>query len=760
MGLATELKTLSSARHGRFLLPTSIFAAICFNLIVTLTLLPVAGQSFDLAGFTGGAEAWMRWGVPLFHHWKFGSNLTLLAIGAQGCAFILGHLGMGGAAAITTAWKLPLVGANVLTALVFFDLAKRLRVPRPSFVPVLWLLSPVPIFVATGFGQVEPLTVFTFVLATDFILKKRFVWCGVVIGLGVGFEYLPGLLLIVVVFAVVSHLLSRRDAIEVGVSTLVTVLVCFLPNLLSGQGRSGLFGGLTATTSATSPGHHASVGALSSSLWSLFGARSPGLYWIILAIVLCAVVAGAPLRSVRHDESEADLQRWYVATSASILLIVVLLDPGALPQFSDLVFGGMCLFSLVFTIPAWCLILGPLFQLLGGIVWVYGGNFQSFWYDMWATTGNAGWSLPQSATAATLFAIWGAVIVFIGLLFVFTRSAVASRDSKRSFLVAVAIACSASLFLAVWSTQPAYWSEVGSKGPSLLPVTRGNIASTPFNVKVGPRNDIISASQELMLLPKPVAREARLVATIRVENLTTRIGSGRVHQLPIRASVSAKSLPVFAVLHSVWITVVVGGTTWINPKKLDSDSYPMLSSESRDFHDIHATYLRPHWVLLTYDVPVQRSSTSSRIEFNLHGAKNFVLKLAKNSLWANVGIHKMTLPVVVNNNVSNIKISAAPAPYMSTKYEIGTATGLPIRQVLTLQFLTHSQQNPILTGATLDLSLAIPAGANMGPTAFNAIGAVDIAALCAGFWIAATFLLGFRTLRFRQRPVRESEGSS
>ena len=76
--------------------PKSLGLAIGFNLMVTLSLLPVAGQAYDLAGLTGATAAWLRWGTPLFYHWKFGADMTAISLGAQGSAFILAHLGMGG----------------------------------------------------------------------------------------------------------------------------------------------------------------------------------------------------------------------------------------------------------------------------------------------------------------------------------------------------------------------------------------------------------------------------------------------------------------------------------------------------------------------------------------------------------------------------------------------------------------------------------------------------------------------------------------
>jgi hypothetical protein len=344
-------EAVTSSMNGRRL-PRSLLVAMVFNLVVTLTLLPVAGQAWDLAGLTGDTGAWLRWGAPLFHLWKFGADLTVLAIGAQGFAFILDHVGMGGAAALTSAWKLPLVAANIVTALVLYDVGKRLRSQRPTLIPLLWLLSPVPIFVAAGFGQVEPLTILAFVLATDLIMRERFIGAGLVIGLGIGIEYLPVLVLVTVAFAVVGRLLRVRQAVCIGIAALSATVVCFLPLLLTATGRSGLLGGIGYTAAAASSTHgHRVVGARSPSLWLLLGGISPGKYWVIAASVLCLGTAAVLASYARRRGSGLARQQYFAGASGAMLLIIVLLDPGALPQFSDLVFGALCLLSLVCLLP-------------------------------------------------------------------------------------------------------------------------------------------------------------------------------------------------------------------------------------------------------------------------------------------------------------------------------------------------------------------------------------------------------------------------
>src|ERR1035437_9248145 len=121
-----------STRNRIQKVPRILLAAIAIHVLAALALMPVAGHPYDLAALTSASQAWLRWGVPLFYHWKFGFDLAALGVGAQGLRYILEQFGMSGAAAIATAWKLPLVLADLLVALTLLDLGRRLAVRRPA----------------------------------------------------------------------------------------------------------------------------------------------------------------------------------------------------------------------------------------------------------------------------------------------------------------------------------------------------------------------------------------------------------------------------------------------------------------------------------------------------------------------------------------------------------------------------------------------------------------------------------------------------
>ncbi len=203
--------------------------AMAFHILAALALMPVSGHPYDLASLTSSSGAWLRWGVPLFYQWKFGFDLTILGIGSQSLSFVLQHLGMSGAAALATAWKLPLVLADLLVGVILVDLGRQLRSQRPTLLATLWLISPVPLWVSAGHGQLESLTVLAIVLSVDMLLRRRPMLAGVVVGLGIGIEYLPVLVALVVIFWLYVSVIKRREVYRFAAGCTAAVIFCFGP---------------------------------------------------------------------------------------------------------------------------------------------------------------------------------------------------------------------------------------------------------------------------------------------------------------------------------------------------------------------------------------------------------------------------------------------------------------------------------------------------------------------------------------------------
>ncbi len=362
--------------------------------LAAFALMPVAGQPYDLAVLTGQSGAWLRWGVPLFDQWKFGFDLSVLAVGSQGLSFVLVHLGLSGAAALAVAWKLPLVLADLLVGAVLVDLGRQLRCRRPGLVPTLWLISPVPLWVSAGHGQVESLTVLAIVLALDLLVRRRPLLAGIVLGLGIGIEYLPALVALIVVFWLYVGAIERREVYRFAAGCVGALAFCFGPPLATYIGRTSLLGGLSYTAAvASNTGQAQGASLAGSSLWAVFD-LSPGPFWLLVALSTASVFMAVLIRKARSTGDPSDRRRLGILAAGGLLLCVSLFDPGMLPQFSVLVLGGMCLIALSVDLSPAAIILGPALQLAAGIVFVYGGSFQSYWYDMWVTTGAGRLAVP------------------------------------------------------------------------------------------------------------------------------------------------------------------------------------------------------------------------------------------------------------------------------------------------------------------------------------------------------------------------------
>ncbi|HEY6537860.1 MAG TPA: glycosyltransferase 87 family protein, partial [Candidatus Dormibacteraeota bacterium] len=608
--------------------------AMAVHVVAAMALMPVSGQPYDLAALTGASEAWLRWGFPLLYNWKFGFDLSAIALGAQGLRFVLEQLGMGGAAALATAWKLPLVAANLMVAVTLLDLGRLLKVRRPTLVPVLWLLSPVSIWVAAGHGQVEPLMVLSFVLALDLFLRGRPGWAGVVVGLGVGIEYLPGAIVLVAALWLYTAVLGRRDALRFAGGGLLALLACFGPALLTGVGRSSLLSGLSFTAGVTANSGRLVAGqaAGSSSVWAVFG-LSPGGIWVLVAVLaIAAILVAVARRSLRQPEL-LERQRLGVGAAGGLLLCLVLLDPGALPQFADLALGALCLVALTVDLSPLVIIVGPLLQLAGGFFYVYGGSFQSYWYDMWYRSGAPGWSFPQSPLLANISERMGALVIVAGLLWVVTRAAVPHISMARARLrlparaigltAAVAVAVSGSLFLAVWSLQPTFWSGVGASGPAALVDFPGITASrqgvTPTrdgvtHVSFGPV--LVAAAAESATAPTTT-----LSIQARPLLLATRAGS------PLAAAgvVDAAVIPDWSAragsVHSVWVSLLLGRKDWLTAAAAESRP-PRLRAGGQTVAASSVDWLVPGWAMISYSVPARAISATGVVDLSLAGASS------------------------------------------------------------------------------------------------------------------------------------------
>ncbi len=590
---------------------------------MALALLPVAGHPYDIAALTAASEAWLRWGTPLFHQWKFGLDLALISVSAQALRFVLTHVGMGGAAAVLTAWKLPLVIANILVGLTLLDLGRRLRVRQPSVVPVLWLLSPVSVWVAAGHGQVEPLTVLAIVLGLDLLVRRHPAAAGLVTGLGIGVEYLPAIVAVVTALLVYNSVLKVREGLSFALGIVVAVAACFVPGLLSPVGRASLFSGLSSTASVAShPGTGPAAPPVSASVWTLVGVN-PGSIWVALALLAGGALV-ATLAWHSRAASYAVRERAGVLATGGLLLIIVLLDPGGLPQFADLTLGGLCLVALVSPVGSLAIMIGPALQVASAFLFVYGGSFQSYWYNMWATTGNSGWPFPESAAASVWLLRLSVLVVLAGLAMAAARRSppipnLIQRASRRSSIVLGVIGL---VFIGTWSSQPAFWSGVGTGGPQQLAdftSLAGTVTarlSTSGRVETANFTPPVIAEARTIGPQVPLALQATLPAFHNAEAASS--AEPAVHT---SLTVRIQGWPyVRANMSSLWVNILLGQRDWSTPS-VAHDAPVVLLAGKCSARPAGSTLVSPGWAVYSFTV----SSTC------VPPAGTFLLRVTENS---------------------------------------------------------------------------------------------------------------------------------
>lgn len=733
--------------------------AMVVHILAACALMPVAGHPYDLAALTGTSGAWLRWGVPLFYHWKFGFDLTVLSVGSQSLSFVLEHLGMSGAAALAVAWKLPLVLSDLLVGVVLVDLGKQLRCQRPSLMATLWLISPVPLWVSAGHGQIESLTILAIVLALDLLLRRRPLLAGVVAGLGVGVEYLPALVSIVVIFWLCVSVLRRRDVYRFAAGCAGALAFCFGPALSSGIGRTSLFGGLAFTAAVASHSGHVQAAAPSgSSLWVVLGV-SPGRLWLAATLSASAALLLVLAAKARGSDS-TDRRRLGVLAAGGLLLSVALLDPGTLPQFSVLVLGGLCLAGLCADLSPAAIVVGPLLQLATGLLFVYGGNFQSYWYDMWAPTGASGWRFPQSLLAADWAARLGVAVVVLGLLLAACHMIGLKIPPRLRTLVtrsSVVVATLGSVFLAGWSLQPSFWHGVGARGPSTLAdfsntaFQAGSLSTTPGHVLVSFTPQEVLAARQSTVQPS-----LKLTVTARPFFAKTRADEARsghdvVQTLKIPGWAREK-----AQVHSLWVSALLGRPAWRTPTT-SFGGLPAMAVKGRSLSSSGVTWVAPGWAVVTYDMPASVVSGRGRFTLGLRESQSSGDATEWNGSprmrWVLVSLHSGTATVMINGMSWHGPVTL-PNPTPSWWYQhVGDAS----IQVAQRNLQTRVSVSRVVIGgkraALASAGLAWPSPGVLDHTIdgslLSAFGIVDVVVLLGG-----VILLGWWAARTRMSHVR------
>ncbi len=734
--------------------------AMVVHILAAFALMPVAGHPYDLAALTGASGAWLRWGIPLFYHWKFGSDLSMLAIGSQSLSYVLEHLGMSGAAALAVAWKLPLVLADLLVGAILVDLGRQLRCQRPALMGTLWLISPVPLWVSAGHGQIESMTTLAIVLSLDMLLRRRPLLAGVVAGLGIGVEYLPALVALVVIFWLYVSVIERRELYRFAAGCAGALAFCFGPSLSTYIGRTSLLRGLAFTASIASTRHLNVASHIGSSLWAVFD-RSPGPFWLAAAFSTSAALVIVLARKARSSDSTTDRRRLGILAAGGLLLCVTLFDPGALPQFSVLVLGGLCIVGLCVDLSPAVIILGPSLQLAAGLLFVNGGSFQSYWYDMWATTGASGWPFPQSLQAAGWAGRLGAVVVALGLLLAPSQMLGGKVPARLRIVVArssIAAGALGTAFLATWSLQPAFWQGVGSHGPSTLADFTSLKAFQRGTVSMTPEHALITFSPQEVLAARESAVPPSLKLTVTTRPFfaqttanTARSGRDIVQALTIPGWVRKKTQ-----VHSLWVSALLGRPAWRSQAEV-LGGVPALVVRGRPISSSEATWVGPGWAVVTYNVPASMVFPSGRLKLGLreNHRSGDVIKWngSPHVRWLLVGLRSGTATATIDD-IRWHGLVTLPSPTPSWWYqhvEEASIQGVALKprpSVSITRVVIGGQHAAIIGGGFAWPSPGVLDHTIHGPL-LSVLGIVNVVALLGGALVLGRWAAGTYTLHVR-----------
>jgi hypothetical protein len=539
-----------------------LYVAGAFHIACAAVLAPVTSHPYDLAGVTGPAQAWLTWGVSPFYNWKFGLDFTALAVAAQALAAFLSRLGLTGIVALHIAWKLPLVAADLATAAFIYRLGLRFAPRRASLLAALWLVNPAVLWVSAGHGQVESIAILCLFGALELALSDRLIVAGVVTGLGVGVEYFPiAVLAAIAVLWRGGWLTGRRPVLRYGAGLAVSLLVCFVPSLVDPIGRPGLVGGLVSSAgfSTRIPGYTAQPMQSLITAWAWIDYRGSGAWPIVFGISAAACVVLA-WRFARRGPWVA------IAMLSALLLLAVLLDANALPQFASVAAASLWLLALVVEVQPLALVGISVAGIVGYFLFLDSGqsNANAFFFDSWANRGALLWPVPTSGQAAIVTGHLFSLGWIVAAAYAVLRMAKPSWVGWSGAATAGAGVCIA---LVIWASQPSIWvAAFGNPLDANLPDFDSYVASRDGTM-VALKSDSYQVSLSGILVAAARASSVHPQSGLRltVDNLVQQTGVGDIQEpqsWPNHSVVIPDWQLIRPSIQSLWVEVYVGSPDW------------------------------------------------------------------------------------------------------------------------------------------------------------------------------------------------------
>lgn len=578
-------------------------------LALNALLVPTASNAYDEAGLLGGANDWLRYGLPLFYFSKTGGEVDLLGILAEAVSTAIRTTGLAsGVAAVHIAYKLPLLAANLGCAVSLTRLARRFGSSRPELVGLLWLFNPVGFWVAAGHGQIEPLSVFAAVASLDLLLAGRPGVAGMLCAFGAGIEYFPMAVGLAAVLLVVHHRVQLRSFGRFVVGFTAILLASFAPVLAGGarftSALRAFAGGVSAAHAAGAP----PVSPYGLSIWFL--APKPALptraELVAVAVLLLALVVAHALLVVQRRA--VDPERVALGVVASLMVLTVVLDPITNAQFALIVAGGLFLLAIAYRLPWWVAVLVPLAGLCTYLVYE---SPWLFFLDFWAQRPIHLPTLPTSSFAAIVLARGFTLGSIAGLGWAghlaFGRSMTRSPTlDRKQYRVALGTSMAACIAMASFGAVPAFWSAVGPSGPAhpvglsgfvVEPSSDATLTSSALEINYG--RELAQWAQSGIVQPKNVVEVApEPLYAPAPRNVATSTATASWPEIRLNLG---QALASATAVQSYWVRLLVGSSTWTNPAALAATPLIFLANGQR-LHPSSVAWSSPTWAVVNLHI--------------------------------------------------------------------------------------------------------------------------------------------------------------
>ena len=249
-----------------------------------------------------------------------------------------------------------------------------------------------------------------------------------------------------------------------------------------------------------------------------------------------------------------------------VLLLAILLDANALPQFAIVAAASLWLLAMVVQVQPLLLTALPATGIATYFLFLDQGQStaNAFFYDSWAISGARLWPVPQGERAA----------VFLGHLFslglVATASYAAVRISKPSRLSwsgAAIAGAGLCILLVVWASQPSVWlAALGSQPNANLPAFDSFLATRNGTIVPVTSNSYqVSYPETLIAASRPDWVPPSTGLRLSVTDLFSRTDTGKAQEArlwPNRSVAVPDWEKLRSSVQSLWVVLMLGSRDW------------------------------------------------------------------------------------------------------------------------------------------------------------------------------------------------------